>query len=73
MRAAEVSPSSGEFEPERREPGCAKPILDPRDGDAADHVSSPKQKSPLWLLAMTISTKAITRLRGTLLERPSAS
>jgi hypothetical protein len=40
-------PSSARPELERREADSRKPILDPRDGDAEDDASSPKQKSQL--------------------------
>ena len=40
-------PSSVESRPQRPERGPAKPLIDPRDGDAEDDASSPKQKSLL--------------------------
>ena len=50
MRAPDTSlssanPSSAKSELRRREPGASNPILDPREGDAEDDASSPKQKS----------------------------
>ena len=62
MRAADVSPSSGAFELERREPGWARPILDPRDGDAEDDVSSPKQKSLLAIAGSLLAEISLTKL-----------
>ena len=58
----DVSPSRGEFELERREPGWARPILDPRDGDAEDDVSSPKQKSLLAIAGSLIAEISLTKL-----------
>jgi hypothetical protein len=62
MRAADVSPSSGAFELERREPGWARPIFDPRDGDAEDDVSSPKQKSLLAIAGSLLAEISLTKL-----------
>lgn len=62
MQAAHVSPSRGEFELERREPGWARPILDPRDGDAEDDVSSPKQKSLLAIAGSLLAEISLTKL-----------
>src|SRR6202041_2972360 len=47
MGAPDVSPSSAEPKLDPYEPVRARPILDPRNGDAEDDVSSPKQKSLL--------------------------
>ncbi len=62
MRAPDVSPSSAEFELERREPGWARPILDPREGDAEDDVSSPKQKSLLAIAGSLLAEISLTKL-----------
>ena len=62
MRAPDVSPSSGEFELEHREPDWVRPILDPRDGDAEDDVSSPKQKSLLAIAGSLIAEISLTKL-----------
>src|SRR5271169_784303 len=60
MRAPDVSPSSAQSELERREPG--RPILDPRDGDAEDDVSSPKQKSLLAIAGSLLAEISLTKL-----------
>lgn len=60
MRAADVPSSSGGFE--LGEPGSARPILDPRDGDAEDDVSSPKQKSLLALAGSLLAEISLTKL-----------
>ena len=60
MQAPDVSPSSAKSELERREPG--KPILDPRDGDAEDDVSSPKQKSLLAIAGSLLAEISLTKL-----------
>jgi hypothetical protein len=62
MPAPDVSPSSAEFELESREPGRARPILDPRDGDAEDDVSSPKQKSLLAIAGGLLAEISLTKL-----------
>ena len=62
MRAADVSSSSGAFELERRAPDRARPILDPRDGDAEDDVSSPKQKSLLAIAGSLLAEISLTKL-----------
>ncbi len=62
MRAPDVSPSSAEFEAERREPDRQRPILDPRDGDAEDDVSSPKQKSLLAIAGSLLAEISLTKL-----------
>ena len=62
MRAPDVSPSSAESELERREPDRARPILDPRDGDAEDDVSSPKQKSLLAIAGSLLAEISLTKL-----------
>ena len=62
MRAPDVSPSSPEFELERREPDRVRPILDPREGDAEDDVSSPKQKSLLAIAGGLLAEISLTKL-----------
>ena len=62
MRAPDVSPPRTEFELERREPDRARPILDPRDGDAEDDVSSPKQKSLLAIAGSLLAEISLTKL-----------
>ncbi|HEY1862806.1 MAG TPA: metallophosphoesterase [Roseiarcus sp.] len=62
MRARDVSPSSAKSELERREPDRARPILDPREGDAEDDVSSPKQKSLLAIAGSLLAEISLTKL-----------
>jgi hypothetical protein len=62
MRAPDVSPSSAKFELERREPHAVRPILDPRDGDAEDDASSPKQKSLLAIAGSLLAEISLTKL-----------
>ena len=62
MRAPDVSPSSAQSELERREPDRERPILDPRDGDAEDDVSSPKQKSLLAIAGSLLAEISLTKL-----------
>ena len=62
MRAPEVSPSSAKAELERQEPARERPILDPRDGDAEDDVSSPKQKSLLAIAGSLLAEISLTKL-----------
>lgn len=62
MPASDVVPSSAKTTLERREPGSARPILDPRDGDAEDDVSSPKQKSLLALAGGLLAEISLTKL-----------
>jgi hypothetical protein len=62
MQAPEVSPSSANFELERREPDAGRPILDPRNGDAEDDVSSPKQKSLLAIAGSLLAEISLTKL-----------
>ncbi len=62
MQAPEVSPSSANSALERREPGRVRPILDPRDGDAEDDVSSPKQKSLLAIAGSLLAEISLTKL-----------
>ena len=62
MRAPDVSPSSAESELARREPDRERPILDPRNGDAEDDVSSPKQKSLLAIAGSLLAEISLTKL-----------
>ncbi len=62
MRAPDVSPSSDETKLERREPDRERPILDPREGDAEDDVSSPKQKSLLAIAGGLLAEISLTKL-----------
>ena len=62
MRAPDVSPSSAETKLERREPDRERPILDPRNGDAEDDVSSPKQKSLLAIAGSLLAEISLTKL-----------
>src|SRR3984957_14687951 len=62
MRAPDVSPSSTQSELERREPVRARPILDPRNGDAEDDISSPKQKSLLAIAGSLLAEISLTKL-----------
>jgi hypothetical protein len=57
---ADVSPSSAELE--RRELAPGRPILDPRDGDAEDDASSPKQKSLLAIAGSLLAEISLTKL-----------
>src|SRR3984885_9959668 len=59
MQAPEVSPSSAE---PKLEPVRAGPILDPRNGDAEDDVSSPKQKSLLAIAGSLLAEISLTKL-----------
>ena len=61
-RAADASSSIAEFELARGEPGWTRPILDPRDGDAEDDVSSPKQKSLLAIAGSLLAEISLTKL-----------
>src|ERR1700733_12927246 len=62
MQAPEVSSSSANSELERRESDSGRPILDPRDGDAEDDVSSPKQKSLLAIAGSLLAEISLTKL-----------
>ena len=62
MRAPDVSPSSADSELARREPDSGRPILDPRDGDAEDDASSPKQKSLLAIAGSLLAEISLTKL-----------
>jgi hypothetical protein len=62
MRAPDVSPSSAEPKLEPYESARARPILDPRDGDAEDDVSSPKQKSLLAIAGSLLAEISLTKL-----------
>jgi Calcineurin-like phosphoesterase len=62
MRAPDVSPSSAEPTLGRDESIQAKPILDPRNGDAEDDISSPKQKSLLAIAGSLLAEISLTKL-----------
>ena len=62
MRAPDVSSSSAEPKLELREPDRKGPILDPRNGDAEDDVSSPKQKSLLAIAGSLLAEISLTKL-----------
>ena len=62
MRAPDVSPSSAASELARREPHGERLILDPRDGDAEDDASSPKQKSLLAIAGSLLAEISLTKL-----------
>ena len=62
MRAPDVSPSSANSELARRDPAAGRPILDPRDGDAEDDASSPKQKSLLAIAGSLLAEISLTKL-----------
>ncbi len=67
MRAPDPSPSSAnpssaKSELRRREPGPGGPILDPRDGDAEDDASSPKQKSLMAIAGGLLAEISLTKL-----------
>jgi hypothetical protein len=62
MRAPDVSSSSAEPKLEARAPDRALPILDPRNGDAEDDVSSPKQKSLLAIAGSLLAEISLTKL-----------
>ena len=62
MQAPDVIASSAKSELERREPSLERPILDPRDGDAEDDVSSPKQKSLLAIAGSLLAEISLTKL-----------
>src|ERR1700722_6950607 len=62
MREPEVYSSSAEPKLELREPDRKGPILDPRNGDAEDDVSSPKQKSLLAIAGSLLAEISLTKL-----------
>src|ERR1700733_2570685 len=62
MRAPDFSPSSAEPKLEARAPDRALPILDPRNGDAEDDASSPKQKSLLAIAGSLLAEISLTKL-----------
>ena len=62
MQAPDVIASSAESELERDKPDPGKPILDPRDGDAEDDASSPKQKSLLVIAGSLLAEISLTKL-----------
>src|SRR6185437_15322636 len=62
MRAPDISPSSAESELDRRDALPERLILDPRNGDAEDDTSSPKQKSLLALAGGLLAEISLTKL-----------
>ena len=62
MRAPDVISSSAQTGLERRAPDPARPILDPRDGDAEDDASSPKQKSLLAIAGSLLAEISLPKL-----------
>jgi hypothetical protein len=62
LRAADISSSSAALKLERSAPERERPILDPRDGDAEDDVSSPKQKSLLAIAGSLLAEISLTKL-----------
>src|SRR6202034_3248170 len=57
-----VPPASAESEPQRPQHGPGKPLIDPRDGDAEDDASSPKQKSLMAIAASLLAEISLTKL-----------
>ncbi|HEY2137980.1 MAG TPA: hypothetical protein VGH49_18990, partial [Xanthobacteraceae bacterium] len=55
-------PSSVESGPQRRKPGAETPLIDPREGDAEDDASSPKQKSLLAIAGSLLAEISLTKL-----------
>ena len=55
-------PSSVQSGPQRPKNGPAKLLIDPRDGDAEDDASSPKQKSLLALAGSLLAEISLTKL-----------
>jgi hypothetical protein len=62
MRAPATIPSSAESGQEHPGRGRAKPLIDPRDGDAEDDASSPKQKSLLAIAGSLLAEISLTKL-----------
>ena len=62
MRAPAAIPSSAESGLERLRRGPANLLLDPRDGDAEDDASSPKQKSLLAIAGSLLAEISVTKL-----------
>ena len=62
MSAPASTPSSAESEPQLFEHGPAKPLIDPRDGDAEDDASSPKQKSLSAIAGSILAEISLTKL-----------
>jgi|GEM_PF-339282 len=60
--AAGLPPSSAKAQLERRAPDHESLILDPRNGDAEDDVSSPKQKSLLAIAGSLLAEISLTKL-----------
>ena len=62
MRAPDVSLSSAQSGLELRQSDRGTPILDPRQGDAEDDVSSPKQKSLVAIAGSLLAEISLTKL-----------
>jgi len=62
MRAPAAIPSSAQSETERGGHGPERPLIDPRDGDAEDDASSPKQKSLLAIAGSLLAEISLTKL-----------
>src|SRR5579863_921278 len=62
MQAPDVTPSSAKSKLQRSEPDPKRPILDPRDGDAEDDASSPKQKSLMAIAGSLLAEISLTKL-----------
>ena len=62
MRAPDVISPSAQSGLERAAPDPARPILDPRDGDAEDDASSPKQKSLLAIAGSLLAEISLPKL-----------
>jgi Calcineurin-like phosphoesterase len=55
-------PPSVELEPQRVKQASVRPLIDPRDGDAEDDASSPKQKSLLAIAGSLLAEISLTKL-----------
>jgi hypothetical protein len=62
MRAPAAIPSSVESGQQRPKHGPDRPLIDPRDGDAEDDASSPKQKSLLAIAGSLLAEISLTKL-----------
>jgi hypothetical protein len=59
---AKRAPAFVPFEPQRMKPASGRPLIDPRDGDAEDDASSPKQKSLLAIAGSLLAEISLTKL-----------
>ena len=55
-------PPSAELEPQRVKQASVRPLIDPRQGDAEDDASSPKQKSLLAIAGSLLAEISLTKL-----------